>query len=181
MRHIVCIGGVPGTGKTTLVRSILQTTGTWQTVRPTRLLHAMFHVEYETYVLGKYSDDDIFAGTDRLSMAVQPDVLPWVAGHTSHVIFEGDRLFTLSLLHSLASLPNTHIHIIVLDAPKSCLQNRYLQRGSNQSEKFLKGRHTKIHNILNDTSLQKYTRVINSDECLDHLVHDIIHLVAPTH
>jgi len=180
MRHIICIGGVPGTGKTTLVRSLLQTTGTWQTVHPTRLLHAMFHIKHNTYVLGKYSADDIFAGTDRLSMAVQPDVLPWVTGHTSHVIFEGDRLFTSSLLHRLAILPDTRVHIIVLDAPTSCLEKRYAQRGSNQSEKFLKGRRTKIQNILRDTSLQKYTKVINSDQCLDQLVNDIIQLVAPT-
>lgn len=172
MRHIICVGGVPGSGKTTLVRSILKNTGTWQEVHPTRLLHAKFHPRFNTYVLGKYQEDEIFAGTDKLSMAVQPEVLPWIQSHRDHVIFEGDRLFTPSLLNTLLTLPDTNVHIIVLEASKTCLEKRYTQRGSNQSEKFLKGRHTKIQKIRNDPTLQQYIQVVNSDEesSLDHLV-----------
>lgn len=175
MRHIICIGGVPGTGKTTLVRSILKSTGTWQEVRPTRLLHAKFHSSFNTYILGKYQEDETFAGTDKLSMAVQPEVVPWIRSHTDHIIFEGDRLFTMSLLNALLTLPDTNVHIIVLEASKTCLEKRYTQRGSNQSEKFLKGRHTKIQKICNDPVIQQYLQVFKSDDetWLDHLTHHI--------
>lgn len=147
-RRVTCIGGVPGSGKTTLVRALLQSVDGWQIVRPTRLLRALYHPERDTYVLGVYDDGVVFAGTDRLSMAVQPEVLPWIQSHTSNVVFEGDRLFTPSLIQALRQIPETVVDIVVLQASQKCLDERYQSRQSQQSDRFLKSRHTKIQRMI---------------------------------
>ena len=175
MRTITCIGGVPGTGKTTLVRSYIHNTqkdAAWKPVRPTRLLRAMYNDALDTYVLGVYHDDEVFAGTDKLSMAVQPEVLPWIRSHTSHVIFEGYRLFTSSMLTSMTTLPDTNVRILVLDAPQECLDERYTQRGSTQSTTFIRGRRTKIQNIMDNISLP--VKVVDSSGDLSWLVNQLI-------
>ena len=71
MRKIVAVGGQPGTGKTTLFRKYMESKS-WKTVEPAKLVSAMYNEELDLYILGKYQEGETFAGTDRLSMAVQP-------------------------------------------------------------------------------------------------------------
>ena len=97
MAKIIAVGGVPATGKTTLIKSILNNFkpltkfkfGLIQGVR-SKLLRI--------YVIGVY-DNSTFAGTDKLSMACQPDFFKFVNKLSDNdlVIFEGDRLFNQSL------------------------------------------------------------------------------------
>ncbi len=155
MRKIVAVGGQPGTGKTTLFRKYMESKS-WKTVEPAKLVSAMYNEELDLYILGKYQEGETFAGTDRLSMAVQPSLQEWLKTHTSNILFEGDRVFNQSFLEYCMELPNTELVVTYLKAPKQLLEQRYKDRGSDQSEQFLRGRETKYSNILSNFELMPY-------------------------
>jgi nicotinamide riboside kinase len=150
MRKIWAIGGIPGTGKTTLVRAVMANLAVdWEPVRPYELVDAIYSKSLDTYVLGKYDQwyevNGYAQGTDKLSMAVQPKAVEFLKETSSSIIFEGDRLFTSTFLELCVALPETNTQIVILKS--NDLQQRYAQRGSEQSEKFISGRKTKYENI----------------------------------
>lgn len=154
-RKLIAVGGSPGTGKTTLFRKYMEGKN-FQPVEPAKLVSAMYCAELDLYILGKYEQGEVFAGTDRLSMAVQPAVQEWIASHNCNILFEGDRIFNQSFLEFAMGLPDTDLQIVFLNAPKEVLQQRYQDRGSDQSEQFLKGRETKYSNLLSNFDLMPY-------------------------
>ena len=155
VRKLIAVGGSPGTGKTTLFRKYMEDKN-FQPLEPAKLVSAMYNTERDLYVLGKYEEGETFAGTDRLSMAVQPAVQEWIASHNCNVLFEGDRIFNQSFLEFAMGLPDTELHIVFLSAPKDILEQRYKDRGSDQSEQFLRGRETKYSNLLSNFELMPY-------------------------
>ncbi len=155
VRKLIAVGGSPGTGKTTLFRKYMEGK-TFQPIEPAKLVSANYDAERDLYVLGKYNEGELFAGTDRLSMACQPAVQEWIASHNCNVLFEGDRIFNQSFLEFAMGLPDTELHIVFLNAPKNVLEQRYKDRGSDQSEQFLKGRETKYSNLLSNFDLMPY-------------------------
>jgi len=161
MRKIVAVGGVPGTGKTTLFRKFMESLE-WEKVEPVKLLPALYNKEHDLYILGKYDDGETFAGTDRLSMAVQPIAQEFVSTCSSNILFEGDRIFNQSFLEFTSNLNNVELQIVYLKAPQSILEQRYVDRGSDQSETFLKGRATKYNNILSSFDLMSYITEFNN-------------------
>jgi len=154
-RKLIAIGGSPGTGKTTLMRKFMEGK-TWIECQPAKLVTAMYNEELDLYILGKYAEGETFAGTDRLSMAVQPEVQEWIQTHNCNVLFEGDRIFNQSFLEFAMGLPNTDLQVVFLSAPKTVLEQRYKDRGSDQSEHFLRGRETKYSNLLSNFELMPY-------------------------
>jgi broad-specificity NMP kinase len=154
-RKLIAVGGSPGTGKTTLFRKFMEGK-TWEVVEPKKMLNALYCKDLDLYVLGKYEDGETFAGTDRLSMAVQPIAQCFVKECTSNILFEGDRIFNQSFLEFAMGLPQTDLQIVYLKAPKNILEQRYKDRGSDQSEQFLKGRETKYSNLLSNFELMSY-------------------------
>jgi broad-specificity NMP kinase len=154
-RKLIAVGGSPGTGKTTLFRKYMEGK-TFQPLEPAKLVSAMYNTERDLYILGKYEEGEVFAGTDRLSMAVQPPMQEWIASHNCNVLFEGDRIFNQSFLEFAMGLPDTELHIVFLSAPKDTLEQRYKDRGSDQSEQFLRGRETKYSNLLSNFDLMPY-------------------------
>ena len=74
---VIAIGGEPGSGKTTLMNRIIS--------------HYKFEPKYDSfklvpymqkdniYLLGKYEEGEVFSGTDRMSMAVQPEAIKFLA------------------------------------------------------------------------------------------------------
>jgi broad-specificity NMP kinase len=161
VRKLVAVGGSPGTGKTTLFRKFMEGK-TWEKVEPKKMLPAMYCKELDLYVLGKYEDGETFAGTDRLSMAVQPIAQEFVSECQSNILFEGDRIFNQSFLEFAMALPNTDLQVVFLKAPKTVLEARYKDRGSDQSEQFLKGRETKYSNLLSNFDLMPYITEFNN-------------------
>lgn len=147
-RKIIAVAGQPGTGKTTLFREFMSNY-TWEKVEPKKMLPAMYCKELDLYILGKYEEGELFAGTDRLSMAVQPIAEEFVAECKSNVLFEGDRLTTSKFYDFLLS-QDADVSFVVLQVSDATRQQRYKDRGSEQSETFLKGRETKIGNILSN-------------------------------
>lgn len=154
-RKIIAVGGQPGTGKTTLFRKYMENKQ-WIVGEPAKLVSASYNVERDLYILGKYEEGETFAGTDRLSMAVQPPLQEWIASHNCNILFEGDRVFNQSFLEFCMGLPNTELQVVYLKAPKDLLEQRYKDRGSDQSEQFLRGRETKYSNLLSNFELMPY-------------------------
>jgi len=154
-RKIVAVGGQPGTGKTTLFRKFIESKE-WIEVEPAKLVSALYNQERDLYILGKYQKGETFAGTDRLSMAVQPPLQEWIASHNCNILFEGDRVFNQSFLEFAMGLPNTELQVVYLKTTKEVLEQRYKDRGSDQSEQFLRGRETKYSNLLSNFELMPY-------------------------
>jgi len=154
-RKIIAVGGQPGTGKTTLFRKYMEGK-TWLETAPAKLVVGNYNTERDLYILGKYEEGEVFAGTDRLSMAVQPPLQEWIASHNCNILFEGDRVFNQSFLEFCMGLPNTDLLVVYLKAPKETLEQRYKDRGSDQSEQFLRGRETKYSNLLSNFDLMSY-------------------------
>ena len=148
---IIAIGGEPGCGKTTLMRRIIEE------VKPIPKYNEFKLVPYlqkdNIYILGKYEEGEVFSGTDRMSMAVQPEAIKFIDSlpEYSILLYEGDRLFTASFLEYCVYQHNTKI--IYLKTDKSVRQERYKERGSNQNETWLAGRESKISNILSNMVL----------------------------
>ena len=154
-RKLIAVGGQPGTGKTTLFRKFMEDKK-WIECEPAKLVSAMYNEEMDLYILGKYQEGETFAGTDRLSMAVQPELQKWIQTHNCNILFEGDRVFNQSFLEFAMALPQTDLQIVYLKAPKEILEQRYVDRGSDQSEQFLRGRETKYSNLLSNFELMSY-------------------------
>ena len=188
---IIAIGGNPGSGKTSLVKSIIfekLANDPWShNIKDTefKLLSYSHNPNKNLFILGKYDQTNTFSGTDLLSMAVQPSVKQWItssaAAKGSTIIFEGDRLFNDSFLSFLYSSLKVNFHIFYLNVPQDILQLRYSLRGSHQNPSFLKGRITKYNNIINNKS-HPYHHLIqivenNSLEQQQDLVTKILHLI----
>ena len=154
-RKLIAVGGQPGTGKTTLFRKFMEGKD-WIDVAPVKLVNASYNIERDLYILGKYEEGQVFAGTDRLSMAVQPPLQDWIASHNCNILFEGDRIFNQSFLEFAMGLPDTELQVVYLKVSKDILEQRYKDRGSDQSEQFLKGRETKYSNLLSNFELMPY-------------------------
>jgi broad-specificity NMP kinase len=161
VRKLIAVGGRPGTGKTTLFRKFMEGKP-FQPVEPAKLVSANYDASRDLYILGKYEEGEVFAGTDRLSMAVQPAAQEWIASHNCNVLFEGDRIFNQSFLEFAMGLPDTELHVVYLKAPENVLQARYQDRGSDQSEQFLRGRETKYNNLLSNFELMSYITEFNN-------------------
>jgi uridine kinase len=174
---IIAIGGEPGAGKTTLMKKLIE----YFQVQPE--YNAFKLVPYlrkdNLYILGKYEEGETFAGTDRMSMAVQPEAVKFLVSLPSNsiVLYEGDRLFNSSFLEHCNE--NYDLQIIYLKTDKSVRQERYKERGSNQNETWLQGRETKVANILTNMSLMFVTNsyVNNNIEDQKHVVDAIANVI----
>lgn len=93
-------------------------------------------------------DNDIFCGTDKLSMAVNKDFIKYVLLKKRNILFEGDRLFSLNNLELIEKHYKTKV--IILENDSILLKERHEERNDAQSERFIKGRYTKIRNIKNN-------------------------------
>lgn len=155
---VIAIGGEPATGKSTLVFSVLKHFG-WPTTfggAKSGLMWWQQCPEHKLLVLGKYSTKEKFCGTDRLAMNVQTDamgVMSCFAGMESMqdwtVIFEGDRLFNKSFLGFLKQDKRFTCHWIVLQASSEVTDLRHKNRADTQTSVWLKGRVTKVKNLIN--------------------------------
>lgn len=147
MRKILSIGGMPGTGKTTLMRQFMAPYK-WESVEPVKLVSSMYNPDLDLYVLGKYEDPtEVFAGSDKLSMAVQPAAIEFTRNTKSNILFEGDRLFSGTFIQHLFDLEDTEMAVFILETENAIREARYKERGSEQSDQFISGRRTKVANI----------------------------------
>ena len=183
MVRVIAMGGEPATGKTTLMFKLISHADDWQVVKPEKLLDAMYSKKLNLYILGKYvNDGNVFQGTDRLSMAVQPDAekfferllnsqvyfdeVSYDKGSVN-VIFEGDRLFNGKMLDNLSELFPNDFKILILTVKDSTLDQRHIDRKDDQDEKFKNSRKTKIANIRSSLMLMDYIDVMVNENLED--------------
>lgn len=147
--RVVGIGGEPATGKSSVMWTILKTLSKEEKPRLFKcgMVRGMYFEVQKILVVGIYEDGQKFAGTDRLSMAVQPEFLKML--HVEQlpfdkILLEGDRLFTGSAIREVGERGKWFI----LRASPDELFRRHLERHDTQTEKFLAGRATKYMNIL---------------------------------
>lgn len=175
---VIAIGGEPGSGKTTLMKQIINHYGVEPKYDAFKLVPYL--QKENIYVLGKYEEGEVFSGTDRMSMAVQPEAVKFLASVPSDsvVLFEGDRLFTASFLEHC--LDNYDLKIVYLSTTKQIREERYKERGSNQNETWLQGRETKISNIMSNMTLMfsTFKYVNNTLEEQTHILDAIYEMVG---
>ncbi|MGH7744799.1 MAG: P-loop-containing protein [Candidatus Dormibacteria bacterium] len=171
MRKLIAIGGQPATGKTSMMKRFMAETADWQKQEPEKLVVAMYSANQNLYVLGDFSDpDEKFPGTDRLSMAVQPNAIKFLQSTTSNILFEGDRLFTASYLEAAADLADAgqlDLKIWVIVADPQIVAQRHIDRADTQGEQFLKGRITKYSNIQSSLVLMPFIEAFKNNNLGD--------------
>ena len=173
MIKVIAIGGEPCCGKTTLMFKLISMADDWQTIKLEKLLDGMYSEKLKLYILGKYENDgNAFQGTDRLSMAVQPDAEKFFnqvqnMDKDVSVIFEGDRLFNAKMLEQLATSFQDNFKILILKVNNSTLDQRHIDRKDHQDEKFKTSRKTKISNIRSSLVLMDYIEVAVNENLED--------------
>ena len=106
-------------------------------------------------------------------MGVNKQFLQYISMVQSNIIFEGDRLFSLNNLIKLNELYDLRI-IILVNSPETLLK-RHKDRNDTQTDKFLKGRSTKIKNIKKhfEGRIETYTLTnLQESETLSNNIYD---------
>jgi len=174
---LFAIGGEPGSGKTTLMKEIINIFGVEPKYDSFKLVPYL--QKDNIYILGKYEEGEVFSGTDKMSMAVQPEAIKFLTTLPTNaiVLYEGDRLFTASFLEHC--LEKYDLKIIYLSTEKTVRNERYKERGSNQNETWLQGRETKISNIMTNMTLMfnTYKYPNNNIEDQKHILETIYNMV----
>lgn len=143
---VIIISGEPGTGKSSLVKTLLPA----DSEAFSRGL-VKGHRKGSVLFVGIYGTNTKYPGTDRLSMAVQPELLRQIKDEYANagihtVVMEGDRITNPSMVSALAEL-GIHTKVYVLKVDQDVLQARRQKRGDTFDEKWLTGRVTKNRNF----------------------------------
>ena len=147
--RILALGGKPATGKTTLLRDVINTYKPYIKFN-FGLVRGMYFSKHSLYIIGIY-DKSVFSGTDKLSMAVQPDFIRFCSKITDgKILFEGDRLFNQSLFNKV------DCDIMIIEVNENTEKLRHKKRNDNQSQKFIKSKKNKIENIKKNNSVNLY-------------------------
>lgn len=150
LKKIVVLLGEPASGKTTLTKKLLSTFD-WPHKfchRSHGTLRYMLNKERGLVVFGNYSLSGMFDGTDALSATVINQAEEYIGGNFGHLtmFFEGDRLANQRFLNSCKAVAPTDIFF--LRASPTTLAERHRARGDSQKASWLKGRATKIFNLM---------------------------------
>ncbi len=145
--RLIGIVGEPATGKTTLVRAVLKRMGKEYTDFKFRLVYGR-QFPSGLFVLGIFRDGEVFGGTDRLSMAVQPDAVRFLrkVPDQATVLFEGDRLTRAGFLRAAGD----GLFLFVLEASASEKEKRHRDRADTQKPTFHRSRATLVARIASD-------------------------------
>lgn len=160
MSNLIAIGGQPAVGKTTIVRQFLINYDNWKIFK-FKKLYGHYHKELNLIILGVYKAKELFSGTDRLSMAVQPDFNEFMDKEKPpyNILFEGDRLFNLKTIIKAKQTMKVQVYIVT----SKHTNQRHIDRKDTQSDKFIKGRVTKVNNIKGYL-IEDYIDLINDEE-----------------
>lgn len=140
---VIYLEGEPATGKSTIFKHIRRQLFGNATEFRSGLLRGIKQGQF--YMLGVF-DGSTFEGTDRLSMAVINDAIPFIKGlqdapERSVVFVEGARLANAHFM------TETGARLFLLHCIPEVLTMRHAERGDEQTERFLKSRHTAVCNL----------------------------------
>jgi len=139
-KRIIAIGGEPGTGKTKLMKDIMNDF----TLTPFSYgyVKGLYDEYKKVYFIGVF-DGSIFDGTDRLSRKAITDFTKFLDYADGIVVFEGDTLFNNKLL-----LMNYPFIKLVLTASNEVRGIRLQLKGNNQPQGYINKKITKLNNII---------------------------------
>ena len=160
MSYLMALGGIPAVGKTTIVKQFFYKYKNWKSFKYKKL-YGHYSGELNLIILGKYIENELFSGTDKLSMAVQPDFEEFIDKEKPpyNILFEGDRLFNIKTLQKVKDKMTLQVYIVT----SNNTDQRHIERNDSQSEKFIKGRLTKTNNIKSYLG-NNYITLINNKE-----------------
>jgi ABC-type dipeptide/oligopeptide/nickel transport system ATPase component len=171
MTRILAIAGVPGVGKSTTMKALMdKLNGQRQWSRWGLLDYTICN---QTAVLGVYDASNPFGGTDKLSMAVHEDAFVFVQQVEANripgvqsIAFEGDRLCSAKFLNAIRGMTNVELRFIVLQISPEALRerraNRSFQVGKEQDATWLRGRESKVANLIAEQNAE--VRVVETSE-----------------
>ncbi len=141
---LVVLAGIPGTGKTTIFKKIRSKLETKRQFRY-KLVRGVMN-EKGDHVLGVY-DGSAFEGSDKLSMAVQPDLIKFVnllesKGKPVTIYAEGDRVTNSSFIEKFED----QVNLFVVES--DFVEQFREKRGIKQDEKFKKAKRTKVDGLI---------------------------------
>lgn len=165
MKRVIFIIGEPGVGKTTIMKRYMKFFK-WKKDESFPLVPCMRRSDGKVCILGTYGEE-IWGGTDRLSLAVQPKAMEFIKKAECDIVLEGDRLNTPSFLHWLVEQPEIRLTIMVITARELTVKARHKQRGDHQSEVFIKGRRTKIARVCKDKKLAGLVKLFRNENHFD--------------
>lgn len=145
--RLLYVIGVPGSGKTTLVRQLVLG-------RRRRVLSKPFaHTLYEDGLVQLGRDRLGHGGTDALSMNVQPSAVAALQTRAwQRVLAEGDRLANTAFFEA-ARDAGYGVDVVHLKVPPELAAQRRTERGTDQSATWLAGRESKVRNLAERIAL----------------------------
>lgn len=162
MINVIPVFGIPAAGKSTIFRRLLADFRSKEPPKSVSFGTARGYCfkQLKTIVLGIY-DSDPFGGTDRLSMAVSPDVeklIKKLQGDKAYdgwtLTWEGDRLSSAALFEYAIKQGATLIPYCIVAKPEEIARRQRL-RSNQQNSNWRKGRESKVLNLC-----QKYSPCI---------------------
>ena len=163
------VAGVPASGKSTMMRSVRERLFDGSAEFRHGLCRGITSKDGHYHMLGVF-DGSLFEGTDRLSMAVIGDALSYISSLRAegerHVVFvEGDRLFNYRFLKESQAV------LLLIDANERVLAQRHIDRGDEQTERFLRSRRSKVENFIAKYHVQRLWNNTTEDmtRILDYL------------
>lgn len=143
--------GVPGTGKTTLMRSKIAKLREVETdtLEVEGLVRYHKFEQQKTIVMGIY-DDSTFAGSDKLSKGVGPKFRQWLVDNAEKyedysIFSEGERFSNNPTLDHL--FEHTNFNLVLVQVSEEELERRRQARNNTQNETWLKGMYTRVNNL----------------------------------
>ena len=165
---IILIGGIPCSGKSTVMRQLIERLEEPKLLEPIPLFKCQEHGDI--LVCGQYPKDETFGGTDRLSYGAIPKFRGFVDAMNAqykHVIIEGDRFFRAEDIEWCVREHETLVYILTVSPEEE--KRRHIEREDTQTEKWLQGRRSQINNIQTNFNLMEDLNVINNDDRIKSL------------
>jgi dephospho-CoA kinase len=163
---VIYLAGVPASGKTTIFNKIRIAYFQGGKEFKHGLARGIQSRDARFFMLGVY-DGSAFEGTDKLSMAVINDAIDFCQKQeTQCVVFvEGDRLFNYRFLKESQAV------LLLIDANERVLAQRHIDRGDEQTERFLRSRRSKVENFIAKYHVQRLWNNTTEDmtRILDYL------------
>ena len=173
---IIIIGGVPCSGKTTLMKKIISDLGSYELYEPISLFKCQKYKDI--LVVGQYPENETFGGTDRLSYGTinkfQEFINQEVTKH-KHILIEGDRFFQAKNLEFLLDEHDAIVYILKIQLEEE--KRRHIERKDTQTEKWLKGRRSQISNIMTNFNLMGRLEVRDTTNGIEEVKSEIIEII----
>jgi hypothetical protein len=175
-RHLLYIVGEPASGKSRLIEALTKGIDSID-VEHGLIRYRALQTEPTVIELGSRREN--FSGTDALAMNVQPEMQRWLTKPIgSYVIGEGDRLANVKFFRAMQDA-GWLLHVACLEAsPLTLAQRRssraFLMGVPEQSETWVKGRQTKLRNLMHALPPQLVSYHRHDDGETDQVVQELV-------